>query len=54
MKLDCSKIKKVFGWKPVWDVEKAIEKTVEWTNVYFAGEKVAECMDAQIQEFFDK
>lgn len=54
LKLDCSKVKKVFGWKPVWDVEKAIEKTVEWTKVYFAGESVAECMEAQIREFFDK
>ena len=36
------------------ETEKAIEKTVEWTKVYFAGESVAECMEAQIREFFDK
>ena len=30
LKLDCSKIKKVFGWKPRWGVAEAVEKTVKW------------------------
>lgn len=30
LKLDCSKIKSVFGWKPRWHVEEAVEKIVEW------------------------
>lgn len=51
LKLDCSKIKSVFGWKPVWDVDKAIEKTVEWFKIFFAGNDVAKCMDEQIKEF---
>lgn len=34
LKLDCSKIKRVFGWKPRWGVEEAVEKTVEWSKVY--------------------
>lgn len=29
LRLDCSKIKSVFGWKPVWDYRKAVQKTVE-------------------------
>lgn len=52
LKLDCSKIKRVFRWKPVWDVETAIEKTVEWTKVYLKGNNIESCMDAQITEFF--
>ena len=52
LKLDCSRLKKVFGWKPRWNVEKAVEKTVEWFQVYAVGKDVAACMDAQIQEFF--
>lgn len=52
LKLDCSKIKHVFNWKPVWNVETAIEKTVEWTKVYLSNENIEECMDAQIKEFF--
>lgn len=53
LKLDCSKIKKVFGWKPRWSVNEAIEKTVEWSKVYFANGDIPACMDAQIKEFFN-
>jgi len=52
LKLDCSKVKKTFGWKSNWNVEKAIEKTVEWSKVYMKGEDIISCMDAQINEFF--
>lgn len=52
LKLDCSKIKSIFGWRPTWNVETAVEKTVEWSKVYFAGESVSACMDKQITEFF--
>ena len=52
LKLDCSKIKQVFKWKPVWNVETAIEKTVEWTKVYLSGGNIEECMNIQIKEFF--
>lgn len=54
LKLDCSKVKHVFGWRPRWGVEEAIGKTVEWSKVYFVGEDVAKCMDEQIKEFFEK
>lgn len=53
LKLDCSKIKRVFGWKPRWSVEEAIQKTVEWSKVYFAQGDIPACMDAQIKEFFE-
>ena len=52
LKLDCSKLKRVFGWKPRWSVADAVAKTVEWSKVYFSREDVPECMDRQIQEFF--
>lgn len=51
LKLDCSKLKKTFGWKPVWNVETAMEKIVEWSAVYLDGQDVAVCMDEQIEEF---
>lgn len=47
LKLDCSKIKSVFNWKPTWNIEKAIEKTVEFEK---ADDK-EECMKMQIDEF---
>ena len=51
LKLDCSKLKKTFGWLPRWHVETAIEKTVEWFQVYFAKGDVPACMQKQISEF---
>jgi len=53
LKLDCSKIKNVFGWKPRWNIETAIEKTVEWTKCYLKQMDINECMDRQIKEFFN-
>jgi len=52
LKLDCSKLKTTFGWKPRWDVETAVEKTVEWAKLYVKGENVADCMDNQIKAYF--
>lgn len=51
LKLDCSKLKTTFGWKPRWNVETTMEKIVEWTKVYLSGENVSECMDRQIDQF---
>lgn len=51
LKLDCSKLKGTFGWKPVWNVEKAVEKIVEWTMAYHGGEDIEEIMNRQIREF---
>lgn len=51
LKLDCSKLKNTFGWKPHWNLEKAIEKVVEWSKVWRAGEDVRPIMDEQIKEF---
>ena len=53
LKLDCSKLKNVFGWIPRWHVEDAIKYTVEWAKVYFAKEDVSKCMDMQIEEFLN-
>ena len=52
LKLDCSKIKKVVGWSPRWNVEAAIERTVEWAKCYFEQNDINECMNKQIIEFF--
>ena len=52
LKLDCSKIKMVFGWSPNWNVEIAIEKTVEWAKCYLGQYDINECMTNQIIEFF--
>ena len=53
LKLDCSKLKSTFGWKPRWNVETTMEKIVEWSYAYLQGEDVAECMRKQIAEFIE-
>ena len=51
LKLDCSKLKMTFGWKPHWNLETAIEKVVEWSKIWQAGEDVRPVMERQIEEF---
>lgn len=53
LKLDCSKIKSVFGWKPRWHIEEAIEQTVAWTKVYFEKGDVPGEMDREIKVFVE-
>ena len=51
LKLDCSRIKSVLGWKPRWHITDAIEKTVEWSRAYLAGEDINAVMEKQINEY---
>lgn len=51
LKLDCSKLKRTFGWSTTWNVSHALDKTVEWTKVYFAKGNIPQIMDKQISEF---
>lgn len=51
LKLDCSKLKNVFGWKPKWNLETAVKMTVEWSKCWLNGEDVRVCMDRQIERF---
>lgn len=52
LKLDCSKLKRTFDWKPRWNVEMAMKKIVEWNQEYMHGNNISECMNRQITEFF--
>lgn len=53
LKLDSTKLKNTFLWKPRWNLETAVEKTVEWAKTWANGEDVSKCMDKQIKEFFN-
>ena len=53
LKLDCSKLKSVFGWKPHWNLERAVEKVVEWGKIWADGKNVRPVMDRQIKEFLE-
>lgn len=51
LKLDCSKLKATFGWKPHWNLDTAIEKVAEWSKCYLSGGDVRACMDEEITAF---
>lgn len=54
LKLDCSKLKTTFGWYPHWNLNEAMEKIVEWSKAWIAGEDIRPIMDKQIEEFLSK
>jgi CDP-glucose 4,6-dehydratase len=51
LKLDCSKIKQVFGWRPGLNIHDAVRRTVEWSKAYVNKEDVNKVMDSQIDEY---
>ncbi len=51
LKLNCAKLKSVFGWRPIWGLETAIAKTVEWYRRFAEGADMETCLDRQIEEF---
>ncbi len=53
LKLDCSKLKDTFDWKPRWNLDTAIEKVVEWTKCWADQGNVHACMEKQIAEFLN-
>ena len=50
LKLDCSKLKKVFKWTPVFHVEECMEQIAEWYDCYLQDGDVIACMDKQIDK----
>lgn len=54
LKLDCSKLKSVFGWKTTWNVVEAVKKTCEWAKAYESNENLNIIMDKQIKEFLEE
>ena len=53
LKLDCSKVRDVFGWKPRWSFDRTIVKTAEWYRVWAEGGDLRAVTDRQITEFLE-
>ena len=54
LKLDCSLLKRTFGWKPRWHIEEAIQKTCELSKVCLQRGNTPIEMDKEIELFFAK
>ena len=51
LKLDSSLMKSTFGWNPKWDMQTAIEKTVEWERSRISSEDISSITNSQIRAF---
>lgn len=53
LKLDCSRLKSVFGWKPVWNIEKGMEEVCRFTKEMLSEGDIPKEMDREIAEFLE-
>ena len=53
LKLDCSRLKSVFGWKPRWHIEKCMEMVCRFSKIWLCGGEIPTEMDAEIKEFLE-
>ena len=53
LKLDCSKIKATFGWRPRWHIEECMDMTARFSKVWLNGGDVSAEMEKEIKEFLE-
>ena len=53
LKLDCSKIKKIFDWNPCWNIEKSLNMTIQFTKIWLSGGNVSKEMDTDTKEIIE-
>lgn len=54
LKLDCTKLKQTFGWRPKWSANQMLEKTAEWMHVYRQRGDVSSVIENQIFEYINR
>lgn len=54
LRLDSSRIMAELGWRPRWNADTAVQKTVEWTKQLDSGCDVREITVRQIREYFSE
>jgi CDP-glucose 4,6-dehydratase len=51
LKLDCTKMREVFGWKPRWGIEKSVAETALWYREFYGDGDYSSVMERQINEY---
>lgn len=51
LRLECSKLKAAFGWQPVWSIEEAISRVVDWTRAWIDGGDILAVMEQQVADY---
>lgn len=52
LKLDCSKVKTVFGWKPRWHIKECMDMVCRFSKLWLAGGNIPAEMDKEIEIFW--
>lgn len=52
LRLDNSKMKNVFGWKPKTNIETAVRLTSDWIKIFLSHKSIVPISEKQIAEFF--
>ena len=53
LNLDISKSLKLLNWKPIWDFEKTIEKTISWYMKFYQGENPSSLCKADLKSYME-
>ena len=51
LKLDISKAKTQLGWKPIWNLDQALEKIVDWHKAWLADSDMRSLCEQQIAAY---
>lgn len=54
LKLDCSKIKSVFGWQPRWHIDECVKMTCQFSKAWLNGGDIPAEMDREIKMFLEE
>jgi len=54
LKLNINKAKNVLGWKPIFNLEKTLEITLDWYKSFYSKENIINLTNRQIELFFDQ
>ena len=53
LRLDCGKIERTLGWRPAWNIRRAVGETVRWTKAWLEGENCAAEMLRESEEYLE-
>lgn len=51
LRLDCSRARAELGWRPRWNLDRAIDMVIAWTHAYREGGDITGICLAQIEEY---
>jgi len=51
LRIDSSKSRLMLGWQPLWNLEEALERTIQWYECYLGGGDVRSLSESQVAEY---